>query len=46
MFNLKLDPSESDDLLLSMPERASALKEKLSNWETEVIAERLYEIEN
>ena len=41
LFRLKDDPSELNDLLVTHPEKANELKEKLRAWEKEVAAPRL-----
>jgi N-acetylgalactosamine-6-sulfatase len=41
LFRLKDDPSELNDLLVTNPEKADELKEKLRAWEMEVTAPRL-----
>jgi arylsulfatase A len=41
LFRLKDDPSELNDLMIVNPERARELREKLTDWENEVMAPRL-----
>lgn len=41
MFNLNNDPSELNDLLLTNPEKAKALRQKIDKWEAEVAPPRL-----
>ncbi len=41
LFRLRDDPSELNDLMIANPDRARELKEKLADWEHEVVAPRL-----
>lgn len=41
LFNLKDDPSEKNDLLLSNQEKAKLLRQKIDDWEADVVAPRL-----
>lgn len=41
MYNLKDDPSEKNDLLLSNQEKAKSLQQKIDDWEADVAAPRL-----
>jgi N-acetylgalactosamine-6-sulfatase len=41
LFRLTVDPSEKENLLMALPEKAGELKEELARWELEVAAPRL-----
>ena len=41
LFKLKDDPSELNNLLITNPDKARELKEKLKKWEQDVEAPRL-----
>ena len=43
LFRLSVDPSERNDLLDAMPEKAAELRDRLDDWEQEVSAARLTE---
>jgi N-acetylgalactosamine-6-sulfatase len=43
LFRLGVDPSERNDLLDAMPEKAAELRDRLDEWEQEVSAARLKE---